>query len=58
MYSCDQVSESFLEWEMFQTKTVEKIKKNISFSITFSENRALYEITDKDMAQALCMQDN
>jgi len=30
--------------ELFQTKLVEKIKTYILCSITFSENRAVYEI--------------
>jgi hypothetical protein len=33
------LSEFFLEWEMFQTKDVEKIKTHILCSITLSENR-------------------
>jgi hypothetical protein len=35
-----------LEWEMFQTQVVEKIKTNISQSITFFffENLVVYEI--------------
>jgi hypothetical protein len=38
------LAEFFLEWEMFQTKRVEKIKPLYKFK-HFSENRALYEIT-------------
>ena len=58
----------FLEWEMFQTKVVEKIKTYISFSKIVSENRAVYEnmekcctagqATDYNKAHALCMLDN
>jgi hypothetical protein len=33
-YISDSNSEFFLEWEMFQTKVVEKIKTHILFSIT------------------------
>jgi len=33
----------FSEWEMFQTKVAEKIKTHILCSVTFSENRAIYE---------------
>jgi hypothetical protein len=29
---------------MFQTKVIEKIKMHILFSITFSENRAVYGV--------------
>ena len=38
----------FLEWEMFQKKSVEKIKTNAIYSVTFSENRAVYEIMWKN----------
>jgi hypothetical protein len=41
----------FLEWETFLTKVVEEIKTNISCSITFSENRAVYEIMYKKTVQ-------
>ena len=34
----------FLKWEMFQIKVVEKIKTHILYSVTFSENRAIYDI--------------
>jgi len=41
----------FLEWEMFQTKGIERIKINILDSITFffRENRAVYEIVWKNI---------
>jgi hypothetical protein len=59
----------FLEWETFQTKVVQEIKKYILYSVTFFENRAVYEImwgntvdpgqaTDDSMAHAHCMLDN
>jgi hypothetical protein len=32
-----------LEWELFQTKVAEKIKTHILCSVTFPENRAVYE---------------
>jgi hypothetical protein len=32
---------------MFQTKFVEKIKTNVIYSVTFSENPAVYEICGK-----------
>jgi len=38
------IADYFLEWEMFQTKFVEIIKIHILYSVTFCENRALYEI--------------
>jgi len=42
----------FLEWEMFQTKVVEKIKTHILYSVTFfPENRAVYEIMWKNIVE-------
>jgi len=39
------LAQFFLEWEMFQTKVVEKIITDILYSINFFfENRAVYEI--------------
>ena len=40
----------FLEWEIFQTNIVEKIKTHVLCSVNFFffENRAFYEITWKD----------
>ena len=45
------LSEFFLEWEMFQTKVVEKIKTHIFCSETFPENRAVYEIMWKNFVE-------
>ena len=45
------LAEFFLEWEMCQTKVVEKIKIHTLYSITFSENRAVYEIMSKNMME-------
>jgi len=43
-YTClSHLAHSFLEWEMFQTKVVEKIKIHILCSVTFFGNRAVYE---------------
>jgi len=36
---------------MFQTKFVEKSKSHIMCSVTFVENRAVYKITWKNIAQ-------
>jgi len=36
-----------LDGELFQTKAVEKIKTHILCSITFFENRVVYEISGK-----------
>jgi len=39
------LAQFFLEWEIFQARSVEKIKTHILCSITFfPENRAVYEI--------------
>ena len=67
-YFLSYLAHLFLEWEMFQTKIVEKIKTHILCSGTFSENRAVYEImwkkycragqaTDDNMANAHFMLD-
>jgi hypothetical protein len=59
----------FLEWEMFQTEVVEKIKTHIWCSLTFFEDRAVCEIMWKNveragettyyyMAHAHCMLEN
>jgi len=58
----------FLEWEIFQIKTVEEIRKNISFSITFfskivslwdnvEKYRRAEQATDDNMAHVHCMLD-
>jgi hypothetical protein len=41
-----------LEWEMYQTKIIEKIKTNIWCSINFFKNRALYEVMLKNIVEA------
>jgi len=46
------IADYFLEWEMFQTKFVEIIKIHILYSVTFCENRALYEIMWKKYGNA------
>ena len=46
------LAEFFLEWQMFQTKVVEKIKTHILCSVIFFfEILALYEIMWKDFAE-------
>jgi len=69
MYFWSYLAHFFLEWEMFQTKFVEKIKTHILCSMTFFfENCAVYEImwkkycragqaADDNMAHAHCMLD-
>ena len=57
MYLYDNI---LLEWEMFQTKVVEKIKQILCSIIFFFENRAAYlekyctagRATDDNMAHA------
>jgi len=34
----------FLEWEMFRTKVAEEVQTHILYSITFFENRIVYEV--------------
>ena len=43
------LAQFFLEWEMFQTQIVEKIKTHILCSVTFfpPETGAIYEMTRK-----------
>ena len=39
------LAQFFLEWEMFQTKIIEKIKTHVLCSVTFfSEDRAVYKM--------------
>jgi hypothetical protein len=40
-----------LEWELFQTKVVEKIKTHVLCSAIVSENRAVYVIKWKNMVE-------
>jgi hypothetical protein len=46
------IAEFFLEWETFRIKVVEKTKKHILCSITFTENRAVYEIEEYGAVRA------
>ena len=58
----------FLEWKIFQTKAVDKIKTQFYVHLLLPENRTVYKIMWKNMAQperpydnakhALCMMDN
>jgi len=57
-----QLAQFFLEWDMFQIKDVQKIKTSISCSLTFFENRDIYEImwtniveSDRAQTQLWCM---
>jgi uncharacterized membrane protein YecN with MAPEG domain len=40
-----------LEWEMFETNVVEKIKTHILCPITFFLNRTVYEIMSKNVVE-------
>jgi hypothetical protein len=42
-------AEIFVEWEILQTKVVEKNKEHISFLVTFSESRDFYKIMWKNI---------
>ena len=48
-WSC--LAQFFLGWEIFQTKAVEKIKIQISYSITFLKKRAVCEIKCKNKVE-------
>jgi len=41
----------FLEWEMFQTKVVEKIKTHVSYSVRSFEYRAVYDVTYENIVE-------
>jgi hypothetical protein len=41
------LAQFFLEWSMFQTKAVEEIKTHILCSVTFFENRGVYDNVEK-----------
>ena len=43
------LAEFFLEWEMFQTKSVEKIKTHFVSNTCIANNRAVYEIMWKNI---------
>jgi hypothetical protein len=69
LYLQQNLSEFLLEWEVFQTKIVEKNQTHFLCSKFFSENCAVYEIMwknnvqpdrpkDDNMAHAHCMLDN
>jgi hypothetical protein len=51
LYSLSHLTGFFLEWEMFQTQVVEKIKTHALRSILFVLNRAGYEIMWKYILQ-------
>jgi hypothetical protein len=68
IYFWSYLTQFFLEWEMFHTEIIEKIKTHIVCSITsFQKLRRLWDkvekyfragqATDGDMAQAHCMLD-
>jgi len=38
---------AFLARDMFQTRALERIKTQVLYTLTFSHNRAVYEIREK-----------
>ena len=52
-HSWSHLAQFSLQWEMFQTKVVEKIKTHILCSVTFfsPENRAVYEVMSKNTVE-------
>jgi hypothetical protein len=67
IYVCDHISYFFLEWEMFQTKVVDKIKTHILCSIHCFFHKSFHlwdnvkkygryaQATDDNMAHAHCV---
>ena len=52
-YLWQYIAEFFSEWEMFQTKDVEKTKTHIFWSIIFSpENRDVCEVMCENMVHS------
>ena len=49
---CWWLAQFFLEGEIFQTNVVEKIKTQFYVPYLFPENRAIYEMTWKNMVQS------
>jgi hypothetical protein len=45
------LTQFFLEWDMFQTKVVDKIKTYILCSETFFNNHGIYEVVWKDIVE-------
>jgi hypothetical protein len=43
---------------MFETKVIEKITTHILYTITFTENRAVYEITRRNCRAVQATDDN
>jgi hypothetical protein len=52
------LSEFFLEWEMFQTKVVEKVKIHILYSINVFQDCAIYEIMWKNTLDRQATKEN
>jgi len=46
------LAEFFLEWEMMQTDVIEKTKTHNLCSVTFPENRTVYEVMWKNMVES------
>jgi hypothetical protein len=45
------LAEFFIKWEIIYTKFVDKIKTYFMFNNLFSENRAVYEMMQKNVVQ-------
>ena len=69
MHFWSYLAHFFLEWEMFRTEVVEKVKTHILYSVTFflksyflwDNLKNIYregQPTDDNMAHAYCMLDN
>ena len=69
MHFWSYLAHFFLEWEMFRTEVVEKVKTHILYSVTFflksyflwDNLKNIYregQRTDDNMAHAYCMLDN
>jgi hypothetical protein len=48
----------FIEGEIFQTESVDKVNTHILWSITFSENLAVYEIMQRHCTAGQATDDN
>jgi hypothetical protein len=51
VHLCHYLAEFFLEWQMLQTKVVEKIKTHVLRSVFSPENCAVYERMGKNKVE-------
>jgi hypothetical protein len=47
----DDITEFFLQWEMFQTQVVEKIRTCFMLNNSFSENLGVHETMSKNVME-------